>query len=1008
MNHANIQIGTFNCHGFSGSLDYVIELVGRCDVLCLNETWIRVGDEGLIEATLKQSSELRNCNITVFSKSGMEDAEPDYTGRPFGGVAIVCRQSKNINYQPIPVPCERIAAVGIHDASGTLRQIVVSIYMPFYCPSNPESINGYIRTLEALQSIMDKYGACAPICIAGDFNAQLPRSQQLSRTWYRSNGFTPLSNLLYQFCEHNDLIAADLAVSQPIQWTYHSESLGHRSWIDHMLISREASASLTSCHISPTSPRNVSDHLPITATARVPIVLDPASPAPFRHSNSRPQWKNGATRQLYSELLSQKISAISPLSLDDCNAEEKQEITDVFFDAVITAMHSAAQEAGCHPNKNHKPKSWWCPELSRLRDGVRFWRGIWSEMGRPRAGHTFECYKATKKAYRRLCRCCVADVEFSRNNELNSLLLQRKTKAFWNAIRRCQQPRINSSLAAEDLAKHYASTMRRSSADLSPQHREISRIVSEHERAASGRHSPPLLMESVTHAIASLRLDSSPGFDGISTEHVRYGASSDLHRALLTAYEGIFRHGIVPRIFNVGVIIPVIKKPTLNANDCTNYRPITLSCTFAKLAEALVSLQHTPADTQFGFRQGRCTAQAVSIIHDTVKIMNHADSPVFLATLDAEKCFDRIWHDGLFYKLIGLVPDHQWVFLRRWYGSLSAAVRWKGHLSREFRVTQGTRQGSLLSPALFNVFIDDLLTGLSSSVDGVRINNMVLNSVVYADDVTLMASTMPALQRLIDICFRYAQEWRFAYGVKKSACMVAGRYPYARPPEWKLGNSPIQVVEELEILGVTLCSNGNADRHAANRMQRCHKAFYGLGHAGIMSAGLHPRTKVYLWKTMCCPALVYGSDAIHLPPRVLRALESEQGSLVKRSLRLGKRSRHSALLLALDIERVECLLQKRTAALLDRILFAPSPARQLHLTLLAKFLASGSTTPGTLLSRLKTWQVSAVIPAVPAAGHPPVVSDGTVDSIKGLIMRENFIKPYSDELVLLRLLTRSF
>ena len=82
MNHASTQIGTSNCHGFSGSLDYVIELVGRCNVLCSNETWIRVGDESLIESTLSQCNELRGRNITVFSKSGMEDAEPDYARCP--------------------------------------------------------------------------------------------------------------------------------------------------------------------------------------------------------------------------------------------------------------------------------------------------------------------------------------------------------------------------------------------------------------------------------------------------------------------------------------------------------------------------------------------------------------------------------------------------------------------------------------------------------------------------------------------------------------------------------------------------------------------------------------------------------------------------------------------------------------------------------------------------------------------------------------------------------------
>ena len=207
----------------------------------------------------------------------------------------------------------------------------------------------------------------------------------------------------------------------------------------------------------------------------------------------------------------------------------------------------------------------------------------------------------------------------------------------------------------------------------------------------------------------------------------------------------IFTHGVVPSSFETGLITPILKKPTLNASQATNFRPITVGSIYGKLAELLIALEHTPCSTQFGFRRGRSTSQACSFIADLATTVNHNGSPLYLCTLDAEKCFDCIWHSGLFYKLIEFLSPASWILLLRWYRALKARIRWGGIVSKEFRVTRGTRQGGILSPALFNVFIDQLLTTLKESGTGVRIGTYIFNSVAYADDITLFASTIPGL-----------------------------------------------------------------------------------------------------------------------------------------------------------------------------------------------------------------------------------------------------------------------
>ena len=249
----------------------------------------------------------------------------------------------------------------------------------------------------------------------------------------------------------------------------------------------------------------------------------------------------------------------------------------------------------------------------------------------------------------------------------------------------------------------------------------------------------------------------------------------------------MFSHTVTPDILSMGIIIPVLKKPTLNPNKPANYRPITLSSTHIKLIEILMMPSDKSCNSQYGFRQGRGTAMACSLINDLLLYCNARGSPMFICSLDAEKCFDSIWHDGLFYKLIEILPLSHWLFLYQVYGSLQATVRWDGGISAYFRVTRGTKQGSILSPVWFDIFINDLLQELTSSDLGIKIGSSTFNSFAYADDVTLLSLCCKDLQLLIDLCESYAKKWRFSFGINKN--QVHGCWPYTlqKPTKVEVG-----------------------------------------------------------------------------------------------------------------------------------------------------------------------------------------------------------------------------
>ena len=144
----------------------------------------------------------------------------------------------------------------------------------------------------------------------------------------------------------------------------------------------------------------------------------------------------------------------------------------------------------------------------------------------------------------------------------------------------------------------------------------------------------------------------------------------------------------------------------------------------------------------------------------------------------------------------------------------------------------------------------------------------------------------------------------------------------------------------------------------------------------------------------------------------MQSLETVQGTLVKQCLGLPKRSRHSYLLKAMGLCQVEHLLQKRFISLYKQIFSVESPAKQLSSFLLSRYMLTGETVPGTLLNKIVNLSLSPLDIGIPLSrSHCGTVkegSNGIIDSMRQLIMHEHFIKPWSQEHILLKLLTKAF
>ena len=285
----------------------------------------------------------------------------------------------------------------------------------------------------------------------------------------------------------------------------------------------------------------------------------------------------------------------------------------------------------------------------------------------------------------------------------------------------------------------------------------------------------PLTFKEVERVIDQLKPKKAAGIDMVPNELLK---NSGVKTLLFSLFRVCLNEEVIPDMWRLAVIHPIPKIPG-KVIDPMKYRGIALQCCIFKVLSSVINQRVTEhleqsnylSDEQNGFRKNRsCLHHVFNLMTIIRKECLQKGSSVFTAFIDFRKAFDFVQRDLMFWTMEYAGITGQILNLtKQMYTDTSNTIRINGLLSETFNSTNGVLQGNNYSPTIFITFINGLIQELKESGEGIQINDTTrLNSLAYADDMVLLATSKAGLQKLLDITNQWCRRWRVTINVDKT------------------------------------------------------------------------------------------------------------------------------------------------------------------------------------------------------------------------------------------------
>ena len=373
--------------------------------------------------------------------------------------------------------------------------------------------------------------------------------------------------------------------------------------------------------------------------------------------------------------------------------------------------------------------------------------------------------------------------------------------------------------------------------------------------------------EEVKSAMSKMKSGKSPGTDSISSEIIK-ACSNSILPLLTKLFNLILVKGQYPKCWTEGVISTIHKKGSPSSPD--NYRGITISSCMGKLFGIILNKRLTQYcndhniidERQAGFKKGSRTSDNMFIIRTLhEKYCQRDNKKLYSCFIDFKKAFDSIWHSALFLKLQKLgIGGPFYNIIKDMYKSNTASVKCGQTLSETFRIQKGVKQGDILSPLLFNIFINDLIPLLNDPEnDPPSLLTKDVGCLLYADDLVILSTSKEGLQKSLDKLNQYCTKWKLEINVTKSKSLIFSKQGKDTNDLFTIGDQALDQVKSYPYLGIEFSSSGSFKLAQQKLTNKAMKALFKLKQL-LYDSNLKPDTSLKLFDQLIKPICLYGAE----------------------------------------------------------------------------------------------------------------------------------------------------
>ena len=585
--------------------------------------------------------------------------------------------------------------------------------------------------------------------------------------------------------------------------------------------------------------------------------------------------KNKYQEAFNSSEVKTKINSLNK-TLHMCKAEDAESLVESITDVMVTAGNiSLFRKSYANKKKKLKKvnKRWYDTDCHKLLRDVNSAKNAFNR-NNTNASLRIQYYKKFKE-YKRTVKLKKRNYKHKLTNLLNEAM-DKDPQTAWKLIDELKKNAVptdkSESINRNEWYNHFNNLLHNNESPIDNQRQQ--QVLSELHgyevfNTVNGTLDYDISEKEVLDASKKLKNNKSSADDMLKNEMIK-SALPILNKQIVEIFNIIFKAGKFPHSWTQGIIVPVHKQGS--KFDANNYRGITLSSCFGKLfchilndriSQYLDNISFLKPE-QAGFRKNFRTTDHIYVLKtiiDKYVFNSTKGGKIYACFIDLRKAFDTVWHDGLLLKLQKAgIKGNMYNLIKSMYQGSVSRVKCKQSLSDPINIMQGVHQGNILSPLLFNIFMNDIDDSLQFD-DVPLLHDYKLNHLLYADDLLLLSTSSSGLQKNIDGVQSFCKKWGLTINSEKSKIMVFSKGGRTTKDKFNfvINNSYVDHVTSYKYLGINISNTGKFALAEKNLSLKASRALFSVKQS-VFNNNVKPSVIFKIFDSLIKPIALYGSD----------------------------------------------------------------------------------------------------------------------------------------------------